>query len=100
MLSGINASYSFWGGSFLAWAIIGPALVATGKAFGEAVNPKQFPGYISYYGMVLDDPVNHPSPRYWLIWPGTLVLIASTFAEGMNLHGFTTSGRNKDHSGL
>jgi hypothetical protein len=39
MLSGINASYSFWGGSFLAWAVIGPALVATGKAFGTAVNP-------------------------------------------------------------
>ncbi|EIN03515.1 OPT oligopeptide transporter [Punctularia strigosozonata HHB-11173 SS5] len=82
MLSGINASYSFWGGSFFAWAVIGPSLVATGKAFGEAINPEKFPGYISYYSMVLDDPVHHPSPRYWLIWPGTLMLIASTFAEG------------------
>lgn len=80
MLSGINASYSFFGGSILAWGIIGPALVTTGKAFGTAVSA-QYPGYMNYMGMVLSDPVHHPSPRYWLVWPGTMLLLCGSFAE-------------------
>ena len=31
--------------------------------------------------VVLDDPVNAPSPRYWLVWPGTMLLLAGSFAE-------------------
>lgn len=80
MLTGINASYSFFGGAVLAWGIIAPALVTTGKAFGEAVSP-QYPGYMNYMNLVLDDPVNRPSPRYWLIWPGTMLLLCGSFAE-------------------
>lgn len=30
---------------------------------------------------VLADPVNAPSPRYWLLWPGTMLLLAGAFAE-------------------
>jgi uncharacterized oligopeptide transporter (OPT) family protein len=67
MLTGLNASWSFFGGSILAWAIIGPALVTTGKAFGEAVSP-DFPGLMNYNNMVMADPINAPSPRYWLVW--------------------------------
>lgn len=80
MLTGINASYSFFGGAILAWGIIAPALVTTGKAFGEMVSP-QYPGYMNYMNLVLDDPVNAPSPRYWLIWPGTMLLLCGSFAE-------------------
>jgi hypothetical protein len=99
-LAGCNASYSFFGGkefpytrgtarskltlyagAILAWAIIGPALVATGAAVGTAVAPDKFPGYMNYMGMVLDDPVHQPSPRYWLVWPGTMLLLAGAFAE-------------------
>ncbi|KAK3677521.1 hypothetical protein LTR78_002371 [Recurvomyces mirabilis] len=80
-LAGCNASYSFFGGSILAWGIVGPSLVATGRAFGTAVAPEQFPGYMNYMSMVLDDPVNKPSPRYWLVWPGTMLLLAGAFAE-------------------
>lgn len=80
MLTGMNASYSFFGGAVLAWGIIAPALVATGKAFGEAVSP-QYPGYMNYMSLVLDDPVSAPSPRYWLIWPGTMLLLCGSFAE-------------------
>ncbi len=68
MLTGLNASWSFLGGSVFAWGIIGPCLVTTGKAFGEAVAPSLYPGYNNYMSMVLEDPVNHPSPRYWLVW--------------------------------
>ena len=96
LLVGLNSAYSFSGGSILAWGIIGPALVTTGKAFGVAVSP-QYPGYMNYMNMVLDDPVHAPSPRYWLIWyvfcssspieitdvcrPGTMLLVAGAFAE-------------------
>ena len=50
MLTGINPSYSFLGGSVLAWAMIGPALVATGKAFGEPMSP-DYPGWMNYNNM-------------------------------------------------
>ncbi|KAG6375317.1 OPT oligopeptide transporter protein-domain-containing protein [Boletus reticuloceps] len=80
MLTGINASYSFLGGSFLAWAIIGPIIVRMGKAFGIPANPN-IPGYMNYSSISLTDPVNHPSPRYWLVWPGTLMLLCTSFAE-------------------
>src|SRR5882757_5415833 len=29
----------------------------------------------------LQDPIHHPSPRYWLLWPGTLMLLCASFAE-------------------
>ncbi|KAL9106236.1 MAG: hypothetical protein Q9227_008704 [Pyrenula ochraceoflavens] len=80
MLTGINPSYSFFSGAILAWAIIAPSLVTTGKAFGEAVSAK-YPGYMNYMGMVLEDPVNKPSPRYWLLWPGVMLLLVGAFAE-------------------
>lgn len=80
MLTGINSSYSFLGGSFLAWAIIGPVIVHTGKAFGiPAVT--SIPGQMNYVSMSLTDPINHPSPRYWLVWPGTLMLLCTSFTE-------------------
>ncbi|KAG1733721.1 hypothetical protein EDB19DRAFT_1830851 [Suillus lakei] len=63
MLTGINASYSFLGG-----------------AFGTVANPS-IPGYMSYMGMSLEDPIHLPSPRYWLIWPGTLMLLCASFTE-------------------
>ena len=25
--------------------------------------------------------MNKPSPRYWLVWPGTMLLLAGAFAE-------------------
>lgn len=66
-LSGINASYSFAGGTILAWGVIAPALVTTGKAFGKASDQK-YPEYVNYMSMSLEDPINKPSPRYWLLW--------------------------------
>ncbi|KAG2344576.1 OPT superfamily oligopeptide transporter [Suillus weaverae] len=80
MLTGINASYSFLGGSFLAWAVLGPIIVAKGIAFGTIANPS-IPGYMNYMGMSLQDPIHEPSPRYWLIWPGTLMLLCASFTE-------------------
>ncbi|KAI0324759.1 OPT oligopeptide transporter [Cubamyces sp. BRFM 1775] len=82
LLVPINSSVSFVGGSALAWAIIGPALVATNRAFGTPVSPTgASPEYINYANMVLDDPVGAPSPKYWMIWPGCAVLLCASMAE-------------------
>ncbi|KAH7928026.1 PMSR-domain-containing protein [Leucogyrophana mollusca] len=80
MLTGINASYSFLGGSFLAWAVVGPIIVTKGEAFG-IIADASIPGYMNYMDMTLTDPIHHPSPRYWLLWPGTLMLLCASFAE-------------------
>lgn len=82
MLSGLNASWSFFGGSVLAWGIISPALVKNGLAFGSPISD-EFP-LISYLGLSFKDPekyVNHPSPRYWLLWPGVLMMLLYSFAD-------------------
>ncbi|KAI0078640.1 oligopeptide transporter [Panus rudis PR-1116 ss-1] len=82
MLSGLNASWSFLGGMVLAWGIISPALISTGKAFGLPIS-KEFP-LVSYQGLSFDDPdkyVTQPSPRYWLLWPGVLMMLIYSFAD-------------------
>ncbi|CBQ73157.1 conserved hypothetical protein [Sporisorium reilianum SRZ2] len=91
MLSGMNASYSFLGGSFLMWAIIGPSIIATGQALGKntglAADPPE-PLRWAYTSMSFNPnkmPLNHASPRYWGLWPGVLMMLAYSFAElGMN----------------
>ncbi|KAI0630922.1 OPT oligopeptide transporter [Trametes polyzona] len=82
LLVPLNSSVSFVGGSALAWAIIGPALVATNRAFGTPVSSTgASPEYMNFANMVLDDPVGAPSPKYWMIWPGCAVLLCASLAE-------------------
>lgn len=47
-LSGLNASWSFLGGSVLAWGVIGPLTVSQGVAFGEEVDAGRYPGWMNY----------------------------------------------------
>jgi len=82
MLSGLNASWSFFGGAVLAWGIIAPSLVKTGKAFGIADDT--FPEIVTYQALkfkTFDAYINHPSPRYWLLWPGILMMLIYSFAD-------------------
>ncbi|RPB05497.1 OPT superfamily oligopeptide transporter [Choiromyces venosus 120613-1] len=87
MLVGLNPAISFFAGSVLAWGIIGPGLVHNGMAYGVQLFSEGDPGYdkwkdlVSFNSFNMKDPVNHPSPRYWLLWPGVLVMIAASFAE-------------------
>ncbi|EPQ54853.1 OPT oligopeptide transporter [Gloeophyllum trabeum ATCC 11539] len=91
LLVGLNSATSFLGGSVLAWGIIAPVLVSTGEAIGTLFSP-EYPGYINMMGMTLSDPVHAPSPRYWLIWPGTLMLLCASFAEvGCNFKSIITT---------
>jgi len=91
MLVGLNPAVSFFGGSVLSWAIIGPSLVAQGMAFGsqpygdatdpDSYNP-QWAGYNAYFSLSKKFATkDHPSPRYWLLWPGILLMIVVSFVE-------------------
>lgn len=84
VLSGMNASLSFFGGSVLAWALIGPLIVHYGAAFGK-LHSEEYPGYWNYASLSMTDPVNKPSPRYWNLWVGVMIMLCASFAEmGMN----------------
>lgn len=89
MLVGLNVSLSFTGGSILAWGIIGPLLIHNGAAFGRssAPGPEHDPSghwdplvsFASFSPKFITK--DHPSPRYWLLWPGVLAMIAISFTE-------------------
>ncbi|TFK26572.1 OPT oligopeptide transporter [Coprinopsis marcescibilis] len=94
MLSGLNASWSFFGGAVLAWGIIAPSLVKTGLAVG--IQSRRDPNVWSYTAMVLSDEayVDAPSPRYWLLWPGVFIMLVYSFADiFVSLLPFLTSIR-------
>lgn len=71
MMVGMNTAVSMFASSVCCWAIIGPILVHTGAASGLAIGGETGPWRLlmTYASMNLEDPVNNPSPRYWLIWP-------------------------------
>ncbi|KAI0760527.1 oligopeptide transporter [Fomes fomentarius] len=82
MLSGINASWSFFGGSVLAWGVIAPSLIKNGLAVGVPIS-EEYP-LVTYNALVFADPdqyVSAPSPRYWLLWPGVLMMLVYSFAD-------------------
>jgi len=81
ILSGLNASLSFFGGSVLAWAIIGPVTVKYGATFGIPVDEERFPGYISYGSLAASKALTEPSPRYWNLWVGVMLMLCASFAE-------------------
>ncbi|KAL0959886.1 hypothetical protein HGRIS_011554 [Hohenbuehelia grisea] len=94
MLSGLNASWSFFGGSILAWGIIAPSLVKNGLAFGVQAS-EEFPQMVSYQALSFKDPtlyVTHPSPRYWLLWPGVLMMLLYSFADIVMSSGSLITG--------
>lgn len=84
MLVGLNVSLSFLGGSVLAWAIIGPSLISQGKAHGIQLYPDdpKWDKVWTYASLGLKAcNKDNPSPRYWLLWPGVLVMIVVSFTE-------------------
>lgn len=84
MLVGLNAAFSWWGGTFVAWAIIGPILEHYGEVVGQPAGEPgtKWEGLINY-GSMADIGADGwtPSPRYWFLWPGVMVLIVYSLTE-------------------
>ncbi|CEJ87260.1 Putative Oligopeptide transporter [[Torrubiella] hemipterigena] len=77
-----NVSSSFFAGAIFAWGFLGPYLVSIGSAFGEPSDSANPPRRISYTAMSTKfSSSDHPSPRYWLLWPGVACTLAVAFLE-------------------
>ncbi|CAN8105343.1 unnamed protein product [Discula destructiva] len=83
MLVGLNVGISFFSGAVMAWGIIGPLLVRTGHAFGgAAADDPKWADYINYMSLSTTYATkDHPSPRYWLLWPGVLCMLVVSMTE-------------------
>ncbi|KAF5693556.1 metal-nicotianamine transporter YSL11 [Fusarium denticulatum] len=87
ILVGLNAAISWWGGTVVAWGLIGPLLVHYGECIGIAVGEGKWEGITRFSVMTgVDDPDYVPSPRYWMLWPGVMVLMVYSLIEFF-LHG-------------
>jgi uncharacterized oligopeptide transporter (OPT) family protein len=81
ILIGLNPAISMFAGSVMAWAIIGPTLVHYGECIGvQASTDPKWHGYYSFASLANLGSVT-PSPRYWLLWPGVMVMVCSSMAE-------------------
>ncbi|KAI0180618.1 oligopeptide transporter [Hypoxylon sp. FL1284] len=82
ILIGMNSAISLFGGAVIAWAIIGPALVHYGECIGLQQAPDD-PHWDSLYSFASLSNLGHetPSPRYWLLWPGVMIMVCSSMAE-------------------
>ncbi|POR31165.1 Oligopeptide transporter [Tolypocladium paradoxum] len=85
ILVGLNAAISWWGGTLVAWGLIGPLLVHYGECVGKAIQteePEKWKGLMNFNSLSgLNKPGYVPSPRYWMLWPGVLVLIVYSLVE-------------------
>lgn len=82
ILVGLNAALSWFGGTVAAWALIGPLLVHYGECIGVQVGEGKWEG-LTRFGIMtgVDQPGFVPSPRYWLLWPGVMVLMVYSLVE-------------------
>jgi uncharacterized oligopeptide transporter (OPT) family protein len=82
ILIGLNPAISMFAGSVMAWAIIGPALVHYGECIGLDASGGD-PKWNGFYSFTSFKNLGKqaPSPRYWLLWPGVMVMVCSSMAE-------------------
>ncbi|KAI1085481.1 OPT oligopeptide transporter protein-domain-containing protein [Whalleya microplaca] len=82
ILIGMNSALSLFGGAILAWAIIGPALVHYGECIGKQ-QVDDDPRWADWYSFASLSNLGHetPSPRYWLLWPGVMIMVCTSMAE-------------------
>ncbi|KAI0124030.1 OPT oligopeptide transporter protein-domain-containing protein [Xylariales sp. AK1849] len=84
MLVGLNTAVSLFCGTLFAWGILGPILVHYGICIGQALAPDspRWHGYVTFASMTgVGEPGYVPSPRYWFLWPGVMVLVCYSLAE-------------------
>ncbi|KAJ4286632.1 hypothetical protein N0V88_007922 [Collariella sp. IMI 366227] len=82
MLIGLNPAISMFAGGVIAWAIIGPTLVHYEECIGIDVSGDD-PKWEGLYSFASLSGLGKrkPSPRYWLLWPGVMVMVCSSMAE-------------------
>lgn len=82
ILIGMNSALSMFGGAIIAWAIIGPTLVHYGECIGKH-QVDDDPRWADWYSFASLSNLGHetPSPRYWLLWPGVMIMVCSSMAE-------------------
>lgn len=63
--------------------IVGPMLVYKGIAFGHlATEDPKWDGLMNYNSLSGEYTTSdHPSPRFWLLWPGVLGMVVVSFTE-------------------
>lgn len=82
ILVGLNAAVSWWGGTVLAWGLIGPLLVHYGECVGKPYGEGRWEGLVNFGSMSgIGAPGWVASPRYWMLWPGVMVLIVYSLVE-------------------
>lgn len=82
MLVGMNVGLSYLFGALLSYGIIGPALVSQGLATGiQPYNGTKWESYIIYAQMSAGEGGEPLSPRYWLLWPGIIIMLCASLAE-------------------
>lgn len=85
LLISLNVGISYLVGTFMAWGVIGPLLVYTGECVGKPYDgdePEKWGRSVNYMGMSGMEKADYvPSPRFWLLWPGVMVLVCYSMAE-------------------
>lgn len=69
--------------------VMGPILVAKGLGFGTPASEEPKWALLMNYASLSNEftTIDHPSPRYWLLWPGVLCMIAVSFTGLLQLLG-------------
>ncbi|KAI0127548.1 OPT superfamily oligopeptide transporter [Xylariales sp. AK1849] len=82
ILIGMNSAISMFTGAVLAWGVIGPSLVHYGECIGKLQYPDD-PNWDGYYSFTSLSNLGKqtPSPRYWLLWPGVMIMVCASMAE-------------------
>lgn len=83
MLIGLNTAFSMMAGTIAAWGIIGPILVTKGQCIGiNWGEDEPWDGLVSFFSFSgLNRPGELPSPRYWLLWPGVMIMVCCSLVE-------------------
>ncbi|KAJ6442503.1 LOW QUALITY PROTEIN: oligopeptide transporter [Purpureocillium lavendulum] len=82
ILVGLNAAISWWGGTVVAYGLIGPLLVHYGECIGIEIGEGKWAGQVTFNSLSgVSKPGYVPSPRYWMLWPGVMVLIVYSLVE-------------------
>jgi len=88
MLVGLNTAFSWFGGTVVAWGLIGPLLVKYGVCVGQQpYEDEKWSVWTSFNAMTnIGKPGWVSSPRYWMLWPGVMALVVYSMVEFL-IHG-------------